>query len=78
MSWIRAAYVLSLFSVAVIIAQIANIITVEESTDTNPPVKNSKLSTLISNEDNEVFVFLQVIYRFLYLVMQQSLHILAT
>lgn len=63
MSWIRGAYVLSLFSIAALVAQIANIITVEEpALDVDPPVKNPKLPTLISNEDNEVFVFVQVIY----------------
>ena len=40
----------------------ANIITVDESLDTDPPVKNSKLPALKNNEDNEVFVFLQVIF----------------
>ena len=40
----------------------ANIITVDESLDTDPPVKNSKLPALKNNEDSEVFVFLQVIF----------------
>jgi hypothetical protein len=51
-----------LFSIAALVAQIANIITVEEPLDVDPPVKNPKLPTLISNEDNDVFVFVQVIF----------------
>ena len=66
MSWIRAAYVLSLFSVAALVAQIANIITVEESIDQDPhSVRNVKMPTLLNNDDNEVFVFLQVLFFYL-------------